>query len=324
LIGNSCMSLLLSGATGFLGSALASWLVDNADYRLVLALRRKILDPFPGSQSVVIGDLDGDTDWSPALLDIDVVIHTAARVHVMDESIDNPLTEFRKVNVEGTLNFARQAAAMGVKRFIYISSIKVNGELTVPGRPFTADDSPAPVDPYAISKWESEAGLFQIAEETCMEVVIIRPPLVYGPGVKANFQSMMCWISRGVPLPLGAIHNKRSLLALDNLVDLIVTCIKHPSAANQVFLASDGDDISTTELLKQVGNALGRSARLISIPEYIIIITARMLGKHDLSQRLLGSLQVDMKKTQDLLGWRPRVTVDEAIRKTAQAFIRQC
>lgn len=320
---DSHTSLLLTGPTGFLGTALARRLVDDACYQLVVAVRRKAANLVLGSQSILVGDLEANTDWMSALLGIEVVIHTAARVHIMNDSANDPLTEFRKVNVDGTLNLARQAAIAGVKRFIFISSIKVNGELTVLGRPFTADDQPGPVDPYGISKWEAELGLLKLAKETGMEIVIIRPPLVYGPGVKANFQAMMNWIRKGVPLPLGAIHNKRSLLALDNLVDLIITCIKHPAAANQIFLASDGEDLSTTELMKRVGYALGKPARLVSVPASIINIAARLLGKRGVSQRLLGSLQVDVTKTRDLLNWHPPVSVDEALQKTAQAFLQQ-
>lgn len=190
-----------------------------------------------------------------------VVIHSAARVHVMDEQSADPLAEFRKMNVDGTLNLARQAAAAGVRRFIFISSIKVNGEGTVLGKPYTAMDTPSPQDPYGISKMEAEQGLRQIAQDTGMEVVIIRPVLVYGPGVKANFRSMVNWMNKGVPLPLGSIYNKRSMVALDNLVDLVVTCIDHPAAANQTFLESDGEDLSTTEMLRRIIGSLPGQSR---------------------------------------------------------------
>ncbi len=207
----------------------------------------------------LVGDLDSVTDWTAALQNIDVVVHAAARVHVMDDVVTDPLEEYRRVNVAGTLNLARQAVAAGAKRFIFISSIKVNGEGTTLGKPYRADDLSKPVDPYGISKMEAEQGLQQIAMETGMEVVSIRPPLVYGPGVKANFQAMIRWVNMGIPLPLGAIHNKRSLVALDNLADLIVTCIDHPAAANQTFLAGDGEDLSTTELLQRMAKAMGKT-----------------------------------------------------------------
>ena len=202
-----------------------------------------------------------------------------------------------------------------------MSSIKVNGEATSYGQQFKASDPPAPTDPYAISKYEAEEGLRKIASETGMEVVIIRPPLVYGPGVKANFYSMMRWLDKGIPLPLGSIDNKRSLIALDNLVDLIVTCIDHPAAANQVFLAGDGEDLSTTDLLKRLAKAMDKPARLIPIPGRVLEFGAALLGKGDIARRICGSLQIDISKTGDLLGWQPPVTVDEALRKTAESFI---
>ena len=247
------------------------------------------------------------------------MIHTAARVHVMHDAATDPLSEYRRVNVQGTLHFARQAAAAGVKRFVFLSSIKVNGEATQVGQTFMADDAPAPQDPYGISKMEAEAGLREISAQTGMDVVIIRPPLVYGSGVKANFAAMMRWLSCGVPLPLGAItHNRRSLVALDNLVDLIVTCITHPAAANQTFLVSDGEDLSTTDLLRRMGQALGKPARLLPVPPALLKLGAALLGKPELAQRLCGSLQVDISKTRQLLGWCPPLSVDEGLRRAAK------
>jgi UDP-glucose 4-epimerase len=227
------------------------------------------------------------------------------------------------VNLEGTIALARQAVKFGVKRFIFISSIKVNGEETIIGKPFTADDEPAPRDPYGVSKAEAEQALLGLAATTGMEVVIIRPVLVYGPGVKANFRMLMKWLSKGIPLPLGLVRNKRSLVALDNLVDLIITCIDHPAAANQVFLVSDGEDLSTTELLQRVGKALGKSARLIPVPACLINIAAMLIGKREVSKRLLGSLQVDISKTCKLLDWAPPVSVDEALKRTTQSFLQE-
>jgi len=216
--------------------------------------------------------------------------------------------------VDGTLNLAQQAVDAGVTRFIFISSIKVNGEQTSCGRVYTAEDLPAPEDAYGISKYEAEQGLLQIAADTGLEVVIIRPPLVYGPGVKGNFSSMMRVVKKGYPLPLGSINNKRSLVALDNLVDLIITCINHPAAANQVFLAGDGEDLSTTELLRGVAKAAGVSSRLIPVPVSVLRFVASLLGKKEVSQRLLGSLQVDISKTRDLLGWTPPLSVEDGLR----------
>ena len=221
----------------------------------------------------------------------------------------------------GTLNFARQAASAGVNRFVFLSSIKVNGEQTQFGQRYTPNDTPNPSDPYGISKCEAEEGLRRIAEETGMEVVIIRPPLVYGPGVKANFLSMMRWLSKGVPLPLGAIRNQRSLVALDNLLDFIHTCLDHPAAANQTFLVSDGEDISTTDLLRRLAHALNVPARLLPVPQGLLEWGAKMLGRGDLSQRLCASLQVDISKARTLLGWQPPVTVDMALRRTAEHFL---
>jgi UDP-glucose 4-epimerase len=238
----------------------------------------------------------------------------------MADTVSDPLQEFRRVNVQATLNLARQAAAAGVRRFVFVSSIKVNGESTQPGSAFTADDAPAPLDAYGISKMEAEQGLRQIALQTGMEVVIIRPPLVYGPGVKANFAAMMRWLKRGVPLPLGAIENQRSFVALDNLVDLIVTCLIHPAAANQTFLVSDGEDVSTTELLRRMGQALGCTARLLPVPASWLKLAADMLGKADMAQRLCGSLQVDISKTRQLLGWQPPLSLDSGLKKAAKAM----
>jgi nucleoside-diphosphate-sugar epimerase len=240
----------------------------------------------------------------------------------MKDEVADPLAEYRRVNVDGTLNLARQAAAAGVKRFIFISSINVNGEQTSPFKPFTADDLVSPNDVTGISKWEAEQGLQQLAAETGMELVIIRPPLVYGPGVKGNFASMIKLVAKGLPLPLGAIHNQRSLVAVDNLVDLIITCIDHPAAANQVFLAGDGQDMSTTELLRGVARAMGKPSRLIPVPASLLMLGATVLGKKAMAQRLLGSLQVDISKARNLLGWEPPVSVDEGLKRCFSADAR--
>ncbi len=269
---------------------------------------------------VVVEDINPSTDWSTALPGVDCVVHLAARVHVMHETATDALAAFRKVNVEGTLNLARQAADAGVRRFIFISSIKVNGEQTAPGQVFEADDQPMPQEPYGLSKWEAEQRLMELAEDSGMEVVIIRPPLVYGPGVKANLLSMMRWLAKGVPLPLGAIRNQRSLIALDNLIDFIRICIEHPAAANQVFLVADGEDLSTTELLMRFGDALGKPARLLPVPVWLLKVAAAMVGRRGIAQRLCGSLQVDISKARDLLGWTPPVSVDEALGETAREF----
>jgi nucleoside-diphosphate-sugar epimerase len=306
-------NILLTGASGFVGQAVLGRLLEDKLYKATVALRSA--DSLNHCTAYVVGDFSNATDWSAALSNQQVVIHAAARAHIMKDEVADPLTEYRRVNVDGTLNLARQASVAGVRRFIFISSIKVNGEKTPLGQPFTAEDIPAPEDAYGISKWEAEQGLQQLASETGMEVVIIRPTLVYGPGVKGNFASMIKLLAKGLPLPLGAIHNHRTLVALDNLVDLIITCIDHPAAANQVFLAGDGQDLSTTELLRGVARAMGKPSRLIPVPASLLMLGATLIGKKAVAQRLLGSLQVDISKARDLLGWEPPVTVQEGLRR---------
>ncbi len=314
-------NVLLTGSTGFVGSALTQHLHQQG-HTLTAAVRR-ITDSLPPSiQQTLIGDLLPDTDWKPALNNVDTIIHLAARVHIMCETALDPVAEFRKTNTLGTLNLARQAATADVRRFIFMSSIKVNGENSESGKPFRADDTHIPSDPYALSKYEAEQGLYALAQQTGMEVVIIRPSLVYGPSVKANFLSMIKWLHKGLPLPLGAIHNQRSLVALPNLIDLITTCIHHPAAANQTFLVSDGEDLSTTELLQRLSHALGKPARLLPVPQKILEFSLKLLGKEAIAQRLCGNLQVDIRKTCDLLGWKPPVSVDEALAQTAQAYLQ--
>ena len=309
------MKVLLTGASGFIGKGILKQLSDN--HSVAIAVR----SPKVGFRCPVytVGEMDGCTDWSFALHDQRVVIHLAARAHIMKDEAADPLTEYRRINVDGTLNLARQAVEAGVRRFIFISSIKVNGEQTSFAKPFTAEDTPAPEDAYGISKCEAEQGLLQIAADTGLEVVIIRPPLVYGPGVKGNFSSMLRVVKKGFPLPLGAINNKRSFVALDNLVDLIITCIDHPAAANQVFLAGDGEDLSTTELLQGIAKAAGMSSRLLPVPASVLMFMASLLGKKEMAQRLLGTLQVDISKARDLLDWTPLLSVEKGLRR---CFVR--
>lgn len=305
---------MLTGATGFVGGAVAKKLVMEDRYALTVVSRRAT--DLKGYDKVhVVPNIDSSTDWAGALGCCDVVVHSAARVHVMNEDAGDPLNAFREVNVGGTLAFARQAVAAGVKRFIFISSIKVNGESSPAHQPFKADDLPAPEDAYGISKMEAESALLELAAHSKMEVVIIRPPLVYGAGVKGNFSNMCRLVEKGFPLPLGSVENRRSLVALDNLVDLIIRCIDHPAAVNQVFLAADGEDLSTSELLRRVANAMGRTSRLIPVPCGILQFGAGLLGKRAVAQRLLGSLQIDISKTRDLLGWEPPISVDEGLRR---------
>ena len=309
---------LITGANGFLGRAVLS-VLEERGIPVRGAVRTSV-----GGHNVAVGDIGPNTDWLSALEGIDTIIHTAARVHVLDDTADDPLAAFRKVNVAGTRRLAEQAAQLGVRRLVFISSIKVNGETTGLGKScvaFTSFDRPRPEDAYAQSKWEAEQALYETAAHTDLEVVVIRPPLVYGPGVKANFLSMMCWLYREAPLPFGSVHNKRSMIALDNLVDLIVTCVDHPNAANKIFLASDDDDLSTTELLQRMARALGKTFRLFSVPVWLLKVAAMLIGKRDVAQRLLGSLQVDISNTKEVLDWVPPLTVDQAIVETAEDFL---
>lgn len=313
--------VLVTGANGFVGRALVEELLRRGS-AVTAAVRREAAFP-PGVRVVNIGDIGPATDWREALIGCRAVVHLAARVHVMSEDAADPLAEYRKVNVAATLALAQQAVAAAVRRFVFVSSIKVNGEGTLPGRPYRETDLPAPAAPYGISKLEAEEGLLALVDSTFMDVVILRPPLVYGPGVKANFRTMTRWLALGVPLPLGAVaDNRRSLLGLDNLVDLIAVCLHHPSAANQVFLGADGEDLSTTDLLRRAAAALGVRPRLVRMPPAVLKAAMTVLGKRGLVQRLCGSLQVDTGKARSVLGWRPPVSVDEGIRRTLQVELR--
>lgn len=314
--------MLVTGATGFIGGALLERLLADGHFFVRAAVRHEVSGLPLGVERFVVGNPTSDAVWRQAMAGVDAVIHLAARVHVMRETVADPLAEFRRVNVVETLALARQAVALGVKRFIYLSSIKVNGEETLLGQPFTEEDQPAPKDAYAVSKWEAEQGLRELADESKMEVVILRPALVYGPGVKGNFLAMMRWLCKGIPLPLGSISNRRSLVGLDNLVDLIVTCIDCQAAANQTFLVADGEDLSTSQLLQRMAVALNVPARLLPGPQGLLTACLKMMGKRNLVQRLCGSLQVDTTKACKMLNWTQPVSVDEGLHRTAKHFIR--
>ncbi|MDG4476054.1 SDR family oxidoreductase [Desulfobacterales bacterium RS19-109] len=312
---------LVTGANGFVGQPLCEEMLLRG-WQVLAAVRSSRRLP-QDMELVTVGAIDGETNWAEALRGVGAVVHLAARVHIMRDKATDPLTEFRAVNVAAALNLARQAAKAGVQRFVYLSSIKVNGEQTLSGQPFTEEDVSVPLGPYSISKCEAEEGLRTLAQRTGMEVVVIRPPLIYGPGVKANFLNMLRWLHAGVPLPLGSINNRRSIVALDNLIDLIIRCLDHPAAADQTFLVSDGEDLSTTALLRRMAHALGRPARLMPLPVFLLEAGAVLLGRRDMAQRLCGSLQVDISRARTLLGWNPPISVDEGLRRTAQWFLHE-
>lgn len=312
------MKILVTGASGFVAEGIIKKLIDEK-HSVYGSIRNENNNHSRLPESSIFHNcsLSSDSDWHYALTGIDIVVHTAARVHVMREKTKKPLDEYMQVNVDGTLNLAKQAIEEGVRRFIFISTAKVNGEETDMGKIYFADDAPHPVDPYAISKLEAETRLFQLGSSSSMDIVVIRPPLVYGPGVKANFLSMMKWVDRGIPLPLGCIDNKRSMVSLTNLADLVSVCVCHPGATNQVFMASDGEDMSTTELLRKLGKAMGHPAKLFPVSPRLLECGARIIGKQSIAQRLLGSLQVDISKDFSVLGWKPPVAVDIALHETA-------
>jgi nucleoside-diphosphate-sugar epimerase len=308
--------LLISGAGGFIGRALCAEAVARG-WRVRGAVRTAGgISGIP--ETVNVGQIDGGTDWTEALHEVDVVIHLAARVHVMNENDDDPLGAFRKVNLEGTLNFARQAARAGVRRFIHVSTIGVLGSSTDGGRIFTEADTPAPHDSYTVSKWETEQQLIDLAAETSMEVVILRPPLVYGAEAPGNVALMLKVLASGFPLPFAAVHNLRSLVYVGNLVDALLLCAKHPAAANRVYLVCDGEDVSTPDLLRRLGIAMGRPARLWSCPPVMLRLAGKMIGRSDQIDRLLGSLRVDSGKLRRELGWVPPFSLQQGLQAAAK------
>lgn len=302
---------LISGANGFVGRALCKEAVSRGFS--VRGATRAYTNLQDGVECVAIGDIDDSTDWHNALSNCDVVIHLAARVHVMYESSKDPLSAFRKVNVAGTKQLAQSAAARGIKRMVYVSSIKVNGECTNGGHQFSEQDKPSPHDAYGVSKWEAERALQQVALETGLEVVIVRLPLVYGEGVKGNFAQLLRAVACGIPLPLAQVNNQRDFLYLGNLVDALITCAMHPAAANQTYFVSDGEAVSTPDLLSRVAEALGVSARLFYVPLWILKMAGRLTGRTNQLGRLVSSLQVDSGKIRRELGWVPPFTLQEGL-----------
>lgn len=315
------MKVLITGSTGFVGRALLAQLQARPEFHIRTSLRHAApADANHPVESVLVGDMHANTDWRAALLDIDTVVHLAARVHVMQEQDPNPLQAFRDSNVQATIHLAQRAAQAGVKRLIFVSSVKVNGESTPTGHPFNETSPLLPHEPYAISKLEAEQGLQQLGQTSGMEITILRPPLIYGPGVKANFASLARAVARGKLLPLGDIHNQRSLVALGNLTDLITLCLTHPAAANQTFMVSDGEDVSTTALVQRMALAIGRPPRLLAVPAWILSAGATLLGQRAAVQRLCGNLQIDSSKARTLLGWVPPVSVNEGLRRALEEY----
>lgn len=310
--------ILITGANGFIGSSLCAHLKENGIH--VRACVRRERECFQDKlEYYKVSDINSSTSWLGAFDGVDVVVHAAARVHVMRELSLNPIEEFREINVSGTICLARQAAENGVKRFIFLSSLGVNGSST-DNVPFFADNFPAPDSPYAKSKLEAEQQLFQLGQSTGMEIVVVRPPMVYGPNAPGNFGVLVRWISTGLPLPFGRIENRRSFIGVDNLVDLLLTSIRHPSAANQVFLVSDGEDVSTTDLLRRTARAMDKPSRLVPVPAVWLEWGADMVGKRDVAQKLCGSLQVDITKTRELLGWSPPLTLDQGLKRAVEGL----
>jgi nucleoside-diphosphate-sugar epimerase len=306
--------ILVTGYSGFIGKAFAAGALSKG-FAVRTSSRHELTSEDTPLEHFQVGELGNCTDWSAACRGISIVVHCAGRAHIFKDPAIDPLTAFRTVNTVGTLNLARQAFEAGVKRFVFLSSIGVNGSHTKLGMPFNEAVQPKPYNSYALSKWEAELGLLRLADETGLEVVIIRPPLVYGSNAPGNFGSLMRAVQRGWPLPLGKVHNQRSLLGLDNLVDFILTCITHPKAANQTFLVSDGHDLSTTELVRGMVQAAGLNGGLLPVPVWALQLGASLLGKGDEVQRLCGNLQVDNSKARTLLAWVPPVSVKEGLKR---------
>jgi len=312
-------SILITGASGFVGKALLERLQHDAEFHITAAVRKRAPDFSDDIKCITVGNISADTDWTAALRNIDVIVHLAARVHVMRDEASDPLEEFRSVNLVATEHLARSAAQNGVKRFVYVSTVKVNGEETTLDSAFTEASSSSPKDPYGVSKMEAECVLLRVAKETSLEVVIVRPPLVYGVGVKGNFHIMINALAKNLPLPLKSINNSRSMIYVENLVDALILCASHPEAAGQTFLLSDGENVSTPDLLRQLGDGMGHPARLFSFPVGLLKLIGNLFGKSNQLERLMGSLRVDSDKIRRELGWHPPYTLREGLNKTGVA-----
>ncbi|MGA7981018.1 MAG: SDR family oxidoreductase [Chromatiaceae bacterium] len=311
--------ILVTGANGFVGRPLCV-LLTELGHSVVAAVRCKDVGVAAGTDVFLTGDLSAAPDLSGVLTGIDAVVHLAGRAHVVRDTSSDPEAAFRRVNVDATRNLAQQSVRAGVRRFVYLSSIKVNGERTT-GRPFTEADDPAPEDAYGRSKWAAERELWGIARATGLEVVVIRPPLVYGSGVKGNFFRLLKLVNKGIPLPLASVQNRRSLVSVWNLCDLIGSCVSHDAAAGETFLVSDQQDLSTPELIRTLSEVLGKRPRLFPLAPALIRRAGRLLGRDDTVARLLDSLQVDSGKATLLLGWKPAVSVEEGLRRTAAWYL---
>lgn len=314
------MMVLVTGANGFIGRALCSKILLKGWQ--VRGTIRDVVSLPEGVDAINIKSIGIDTNWASALKGVDVVVHLAARVHVLKETTDNPLYEFRKINVAGTKRLVEEAALNGVKRFIYISSIGVNSNKTL-NNPFTEKDLPSPYDPYTISKWEAEQALQKIAKDSGMEIVILRPPLIYGPNAPGNFGRLMKIIGKDIPLPLSSIKNLRSFIYLGNFIDVIIKCIKHPSAAYQTFLVSDDQDISTPHLIRMIANAMGKKPRLLPCPPFLLKALGKITGKGMEVERLIGYMQIDSSKIRNVLGWKPPFTLEEGIAETVKWYLKR-
>ena len=315
-------TVAVTGASGFVGTAVVKALSEKGVN--VRALSRTEPKDLPvGAQWFQSPDLDHRSAWGHLLAGCSVVIHCAARVHMMNDGASDPLSEFRRVNCVGTVKLARDAVAVGVGRFVFMSSIKVNGEQTEPGEPFRATDSPAPVDAYGMSKREAEDELFRLARSSAMQLAVIRPVLVYGPGVRANFAALSRLVAKGIPLPFGLIRNERSMVYVENLADLVSVVAFHPKAADQVFLVSDGRDLSTAEIVRKLSASMGCKARLMPVPRQVLTLPLRLLGKEAVAQRLFRSLTVDIEPTCDLLSWKPRYSVDQGFADTVRSCLNE-